>query len=415
MASQKKTVCMLIYNYYPNSTGGAERQCRLQARELVRTGYKCIVLTARVNRSLVSRESDYGCEVVRVPVIQPLVDFLLALKNGNSAHSEIQTENTKKTQIDQKASEQNDFFAVSVQWLNVLTFMIGSFSYLCRNRNKIDLIHTHVASWNAGFTGWVGNLLKIPTLCKAAYLPPFHEFGNSVPLANKWKEWRIKTHYIALLPEMAKDLHDQGVPERNIHIIPNGVSVPLESTSVEFNKSVLYVGNFSQGSDHKGFDVLLKAWSIVCRELPDSRLMIAGGGKKGPWEKMAKELGCFENIVFLGHVLDLQNEYKTACLFVLPSRGEGMSNALLEAQSYGIPAVVSDIPGNREIVIDHKTGIVVPVDDYGKFAAAVCELIKQKDIRQTMGAAARENSIQKYSIVTVVEQVKRIYALIETE
>ncbi|WP_458777071.1 glycosyltransferase family 4 protein [Desulforhopalus sp. 52FAK] len=276
------------------------------------------------------------------------------------------------------------------------------------------MIHTHVASWNAGFTSWVGNLFKIPTLCKAAYLPPFHEFGNTVPLANKWKKWRTKTHYIALLPEMAKVLHDQGVPAKNIHITPNGVSVPLETVSVELNNSVLYVGNFSQGSDHKAFDILLKAWSIVCRELPDSRLVIAGGGNTEPWEEMAKELGCIENTVFLGHVSDLQDEYKKSCLFVLPSRGEGMSNALLEAQSYGIPAVVSDIPGNREIVIDLKTGLVVPVDDYEKLAAAVCELIRQKDLRQTMGGAARENCIQKYSIVTVVEQVKRIYARIET-
>ena len=412
MVSQKKTVCMLIYNYYPSSTGGAEKQCRLQAHELVRTGDKCIILTARVNSGLRSKESDFGCDVVRVPVVQPLVDLILTLKNGKSAHLEIPTELTKKTQIDKKASEQSDFFAMSVQWLNILTFMIGAFFYLCRHRKQIDLIHTHVASWNAGFTCWVGKLLKIPTLCKAAYLPAFHDFSDFIPFAKKWRKWRVKISYIALLPEMAENLYEQGVPKNKIHIIPNGVSVPDSLSIVSDNSSVLYVGNFTQGSAHKGFDVLLKAWSIVCREIPDAHLLIAGSGDKTPWAQMAKGLGCYENIEFLGHVHDMESLYKRAALFVLPSRGEGISNALLEAQSYGIPCVVTDIPGNREVVVDQKTGFIVPINDDKQFSDAIVNLITNKDVRGSMGTAARENINKKFSIEKVVEQVKKIYFLV---
>ncbi len=274
---------------------------------------------------------------------------------------------------------------MSVQWLNTLAFMLGSTWLLYKKRKDIDIIHTHVASWNAGFAGWIGNILNIPVVCKAAYLPPFQDFGNSIPFAGKWRRWRKKIPYIALLPEMAQNLCEQGVLEKNIYIIPNGVIIPDDTAPVAENTSVLYVGNFSQGSDHKGFDILLKAWSIVSRDVANAHLLIAGGGEQSRWVEMAKDLGCYESIEFLGHVQDIGALYKKAGLFVLPSRGEGMSNALLEAQSYGLPCVVSDIPGNREIVVDRKTGIIVPVDDPVQFADAIVEMISNKTVQDKHG------------------------------
>ncbi len=80
LSRKGKTICMLIYNYYPNMTGGAERQCRLQAHELVRTGYRCYILTARTHMSATFKENDKGSEIIRLPVFQPAVDRLLGLK-----------------------------------------------------------------------------------------------------------------------------------------------------------------------------------------------------------------------------------------------------------------------------------------------------------------------------------------------
>jgi glycosyltransferase involved in cell wall biosynthesis len=308
-----------------------------------------------------------------------------------------------------KAGEQNGWDTKTAKWLNTFFFITGASVYFFYNRKSIDIIHTHVASWNAGFAGWIGHKLNIKVLCKAAFLPAFHDFGTAIPFASVWNEWRKRIAFIALLPEMADDICKQGVAKEQIHTLSNGVCIPQDSATVEKNNSVLYVGNFSQGSDHKGFDILIKAWNIIHKHLPGIRLFIAGSGEKRPWKQMAFDLGCNESISFLGHVPDLSKYYKEAGIFVLPSRGEGISNALLEAQSYGIPAVVSDIPGNSKVVANKKTGYLVPVNDAVGFADAIIKLLGNSALRKKMGREARNNIVLNYSITSIVERLKTVY------
>ncbi|MCI5210914.1 MAG: glycosyltransferase family 1 protein [Candidatus Electrothrix sp. ATG2] len=177
---------------------------------------------------------------------------------------------------------------------------------------------------------------------------------------------------------------------------------------------VLYIGNLSQGAKHKSFDILLKAWAEVCAENEDILLSIAGGGDVRPWKQMASDLGCGESVRFEGHVKDISRLLAKAALFVLPSRGEGISNALLEAQSCGIPAVVTDIPGNTEVVLHGETGIVVPVDDVSGLSEAILKLMADDDTRERMGAKARQHIIEKYSIRSVVDRVCNVYEEMST-
>ena len=409
MKSRPETICMLIFGYYPAYSGGTENQCRLQSRELVRRGYRCFVLTARISNSLPKYEKDNGTEIVRLMVVQPFVDALLRIKRlfskKNLKFSSI------REQGHQSQPNQNNFYSGIVQWLNAAFYLFGTSLFLLRQRHNIDIIHTHVASWNAGFAGWIGNLIGIPVLCKAAYLPAFHEYNRSTPFPETWRRWRKHIRYIALTKEMADDIAGNGIPRDRIHIIPNGVSIPDGIAPVEINRSVLYVGNFSQGSAHKGFDILIEAWARVHRVSPDARLVITGAGDSSNWQEMAKNLGCSESIRFAGHVSDMSSCYLEAALLVLPSRGEGISNALLEANSYGIPAVVSDIPGNREIVVNEQTGFIVTVDDIEAFAEAILKLIRDAELRKKMGEESRKRIIKSFSIASVVDRISKIYEI----
>jgi glycosyltransferase involved in cell wall biosynthesis len=139
-------------------------------------------------------------------------------------------------------------------------------------------------------------------------------------------------------------------------------------------------------------------------------LMIAGGGDDTAWRRLANQLGCSDSVSFLGHVKDVKSLYLSACIFVLPSRGEGLSNALLEAQSYGIPAVVSDIPGNCEVVIHQKTGLVVPVGDAAQLAAEVVRLWVDDDLRERLGGQARRQAIDRFSMRDTANQLVELYS-----
>lgn len=401
---------MLIYGYYPACSGGAENQCRLQSHELVRRGYRCFVLTTRISKSLPEYEMDSGAQIVRLTIMQPFVDILLRIKNRisrNASGANPERNHEKKQQIDENPDTPYSWI---VQWLNALLFLLGASMYLFRQRHSIDIIHTHVASWNAGFAGWIGSLLGIPVLCKAAYLPAFHEYKYSIPFSDKWRQWRKRIRYIALTREMADDIAGNGVPRDRIHIIPNGVCIPDDIAPVETNHLVLYGGNFTQGAAHKGFDILIEAWGRVHRQLPGACLVIAGGGNHGAWRNMAEALGCADSIRFEGHVSDMASCYRQAALFVLPSRGEGISNALLEANSFGIPAVASDIPGNREVIVHERTGLLVPVNDAKTLAESIVRLLRDDGSRKQMGQAARNRIINQYSIATIVDRILDVYA-----
>ncbi|MCI5210912.1 MAG: glycosyltransferase, partial [Candidatus Electrothrix sp. ATG2] len=139
---------------------------------------------------------------------------------------------------------------------------------------------------------------------------------------------------------------EKGVAAERIEVIPNGVDIPAEVPEHRTANEVLYVGNFTQGASNKGFDILLTAWAEVSKVLGKAQLVMVGGGDASCWINFIRQLGCSDSVRFVGSVDDPSPFFASAELFVLPSRHEGMSNALLEAQSWGLPAVVSDISAN---------------------------------------------------------------------
>jgi glycosyltransferase involved in cell wall biosynthesis len=100
----------------------------------------------------------------------------------------------------------------------------------------------------------------------------------------------------------------------------------------------------------------------------------------------------------VGEVTDVEPYLRAADVFVLPSRDEGMSIALLEAMAVGLPAVASDIPGNRAVVEPGRTGWLVPVDDAAALAAALTTAFTDAGGSMAVGAAAREAVARQWSI-----------------
>ncbi|HEX7955831.1 MAG TPA: glycosyltransferase, partial [Pyrinomonadaceae bacterium] len=129
------------------------------------------------------------------------------------------------------------------------------------------------------------------------------------------------------------------------------------------------------------------------------RLAVVGDGEwRGELEAQAAALGITPRVHFTGVVEDPHPFYRAAGLFVLPSRVEGMSNALLEAMSHGLAPVVSDgAPGLTELVEDGVTGLVVPVDDPTALAEALGRLADDEGLRRRLGRAARAR-VEEYDV-----------------
>ncbi|MGR0480677.1 MAG: glycosyltransferase family 4 protein [Candidatus Electronema sp. V4] len=408
-------ICMLSYYYWPTPAGGAESQCRKLSAALVACGHECTVLTIRQVWADPPRQlEESGVRIVRLPIVETLLNgrrtSVQVLGQTKHLHASV---SAPQQQANQTAGTFKKFLEFLLKYSNSLAFIIGTLCYIGLCRKKIDILHVHTAEWVAGLAAWAGNIFHFPVVCKGSNIPVFPQ-RQGVPFASFFDAWRRKPHFIALTPAMSDDLLNNGVPANRISIIPNGVELPNRIVAVKDNKNFLYIGNFSQSAAHKGFDVLIEAWAAFHRLRPEPRLIMLGGGDASPWRCLAEQLGGTKSIEFVGYQADIVPYFLQACCLLLPSRKEGISNALLEAQSWGIPAIVSDIPANQEVVEHERNGLIVPVGDSKALAAAMLRCCDEPDFRRRCGAAARRRMEEVFAMDTVAARTLELYQQLRT-
>ena len=181
----------------------------------------------------------------------------------------------------------------------------------------------------------------------------------------------------------------------NTRAIGNTSSLHADAPALPDALRVLAVGRFQA---QKGFDLLLRAWREVIRDVPQARLRIVGEGPLGgELVRLASELGVASSVEWTAPTDRIEALYREAAVFELSSRYEGMPLALLEAQALGVPAVAFDCPTGPREIVSAETGIVVPVEDVAALAAAMVRLLRDPAVRAGMAKAAIERSRAAFS------------------
>jgi glycosyltransferase involved in cell wall biosynthesis len=106
---------------------------------------------------------------------------------------------------------------------------------------------------------------------------------------------------------------------------------------------------------------------------------------------------------------DMHRVYNAMDVFVLPSHREGFSRSGMEAAATGLPMVLSDIRGCREIAADGEEGLLVPAGDADALAAAVERLVADPDLRERLGSAARRKALREFDQRAVARASRRTY------
>lgn len=152
--------------------------------------------------------------------------------------------------------------------------------------------------------------------------------------------------------------------------------------------TILFVGRLHH---QKGVDLLLRAFATI--NAPNWYLSIVGEGNQlDALKNMSKGLGIYKKTHFAGVVQDPTPYYRSADIFVLPSRHEGMPNALLEAMCYGLPVVVSNASSEpTQLVETSRGGIVTTSEDVDELAQALQRLINDGALRTRLGVNARKD------------------------
>lgn len=163
----------------------------------------------------------------------------------------------------------------------------------------------------------------------------------------------------------------------------------------------------------KNYDTMLN----IIRGLKDKgikvKFLICGRGQdEEKIKQQIAELEIQEQVNLLGYRKDINRILTGADLFMLASFQEGLTLAVIEAMSYGVPCAVSDVRGNRDLIVDNQGGIVVDATDDEAFVDRISQLINNKEKLTQMGEFNKEES-KKYDINIVLEQLAKIYGEIE--
>ncbi len=198
------------------------------------------------------------------------------------------------------------------------------------------------------------------------------------------------------------------VPPEKLACIKNPLVVPDGGKKANLaGNTVLIVASLTRQKAH---DILFRAFARISNRIPDWRLAVAGDGPlKDELVSLSQSLGIADRIDWLGTVSDPFAYYRAASIFVLPSRYEGMPNALLEAMACGLPVVVSDAsPGPLEYVEHEVSGLVVPPEDEKRLADALVRLTGDEELRQRLGRKAQK-SIKGCTLDAVLSQWDSIF------
>jgi glycosyltransferase involved in cell wall biosynthesis len=164
----------------------------------------------------------------------------------------------------------------------------------------------------------------------------------------------------------------------------------------------------------KGHDVLIKAAAAVVAQFPEVSFNIAGDVLESDYfaelQTLIRNLNLSDHFHFVGGVDNLREYLSTADIFVLPSRSEGFSNAIVEAMAASLPVVATNVGGNAEAVTDGVSGLIVPPEDPTALAAAITRLLSEPGKAQEMGAAGKKLASEKFTTDAMMHQITLAYA-----
>ncbi len=174
-------------------------------------------------------------------------------------------------------------------------------------------------------------------------------------------------------------------------------------------KGQFVMGTLARLHWQKGIDRLLESQKRLLDQGSQQVLIIAGDGPdRQELEEQAQKLGIEHSVKFLGHRDKAYNLYAAMDVFVLPSLWEGLPLTVLEAWDAGTPVVVTDVPGNRDLVKHNQTGLCVqPTAD--ALAQAITKIRKDNNLSKKLIQKGRKNLEENFSLDSMIEQNIKVY------
>lgn len=306
--------------------------------------------------------------------------------------------------------------------------MASSFLEIAPN---IDIVHLHGFSQKSVLLTALAKLFGKRIVIKLTSVG--HDDPQSIRAAGamQWQAYRRADAFIGVTPRFADGFAPTGLDPRAFVFIPNGVDLArFKPASPDVRAEcqqmlriptgspvVLFVGFFSR---EKNPEALFDAW-LSLRDRGVASTLVFAGATTGAYYEIdpgiaeriktrADARGLRDHIVFVESVDAIEDYYRAADVFALPTAREGLPNVLLEAMASGVPPVITRLDGVTDWIVESGvTGELVASPECDAFAGALMPLLTSAERRQKIGAAARADVAARFDINTTAAHTLAVY------
>lgn len=305
--------------------------------------------------------------------------------------------------------------------LSSIFFMLRFALFLIVEGRRYDAIHIHMVHKMAAVTGLLRYFAPCPVVAKVSGAYEFADGETSS--ASRFvslQYWLYKCvkrldYFQAISSDTCSRLAQAGIPTEKILPIPNGVDTdhfkpsPVLHNGVDDSKTVIaYCG---QLVPVKGLESLICAAELLEVGFGNTfEIRLHGLGElEEPLRQQVARLGLEEIVLFCGKADDVAKSLQGAHIYAQVSHYEGLSNAVLEAMSTGLPLVLSSVGGNKDVVTPSENGLLVEAGNAASIAEALASLIADRQLCRTLGENSRTLAERSYSLNSVANRLLCLY------
>jgi L-malate glycosyltransferase len=358
---------LLVLDQFPKNLGGGERIVLKLAALLPKYGYRASILTFSVHPESAGLKTP-PCPIYVLP-LQRTYD-LTALRAALELRRFLKQQQVQIVQT---------FFESSDLWVGFVT-KTTSKAKLIWSRRDMGILRTrkHHSAY------------RLMASAPDAVFAVSEQVRQHCIEVDRIDPARVQTIYNGL------DLSDWNTPSR-----------PAK-TSGEF--LVTTVGNIRRV---KGHDIFIRAAASIVPQFPEVSFSIAGDVLEPDYflelQLLVKELNLDDHFRFVGGISNLREHLSAADIFVLPSRSEGFSNAIVEAMAAALPVVATNVGGNAEAVKDGLSGLLVPSEDPAALSAAIICLLSDPSRAKAMGEAGKALAAESFTTEAMMDRITAVY------
>ena len=234
---------------------------------------------------------------------------------------------------------------------------------------------------------------------------------------SRWKYSQVD-RFIAISQAVRQRLIADGIPRTKIEVVHEGVDVDRVAALPSGNVHAMLflptgspvVGTIGALVPQKDHHTLIEAAAVVVRDVPDVRFVILGEGElRGSLEEQVRHRHLERHVFLAGFRSDVLELMKDFDVFALSSTHEGLCTSLVDAMAAQKVAVATAVGGVPEVVVDGKTGFLVPARDQQAMADRIAWLLKNPHVGQRMGEAALQRAREHFTVERMVEGTAAVY------